>query len=138
MTPQQITLVKRTWALAEPLGDTVTVLFYGRLFELDPALRRLFKKDMQAQGRSLRTMLGVVVNGLDKREKLVESLAASGRRHVNYGVKDQDYDAVRDALLWTLQQGLREVFTADARDAWAAVYRFMADTMNPSAATKSA
>ena len=63
MTPQQISLVKRTWALAEPLGDTVTVLFYGRLFELNPGLRRLFRKDMQEQGRSLRTMLSVVVNG---------------------------------------------------------------------------
>ena len=134
MTPQQISLVKRTWALAEPLGDTVTVLFYGRLFELNPGLRRLFRKDMQEQGRSLRTMLSVVVNGLANPEKLNDMLVASGRRHVMYGVKDQDYDTVRDALLWTLAQGLREIFTAEARDAWIAVYTLMADTMKAAAA----
>lgn len=138
MTPQQISLVKKTWALAEPLGDTVTVLFYGRLFELNPSLRRLFRKDMQEQGRSLRTMLSVVVNGLNNPEKLAGVLAASGRRHVNYGVKDEDYDTVRDALLWTLSQGLREIFTAEAREAWIAVYTLMADTMKAAAAETAA
>lgn len=134
MTPQQIQLVKKTWALAEPLGDTVTVLFYGRLFELDPSLRSLFRKDMQEQGRSLRTMLSVVVGGLTDPEKLGELLAASGRRHTMYGVKDKHYDTVRDALLWTLGQALREIYTAEVRDAWVAVYTLMADTMKAAAA----
>lgn len=67
-------------------------------------------------------------------EKLGDMLASSGRRHVAYGVKDQDYDTVRDALLWTLSQGLREIFTAEARDAWIAAYTLMADTMKAAAA----
>lgn len=134
MTPQQISVVKKTWALAEPLGDTVTVLFYGRLFELDPSLRSLFRKDMQEQGRSLRTMIGMVVGGLEDPDKLAGALAASGRRHVTYRVESRHYDTVREALLWTLNQALREIYTAEVRDAWIATYNMMADTMKAAAA----
>ena len=134
MTPQQISLVKKTWALAEPLGDTVTVLFYGRLFEMDPSLRSLFKKDMQAQGRSLRIMISMVVAGLNDPDKVAGALAASGRRHVAYRVEDRHYDTVRDALLWTLSQALREIYTVEVRDAWIATYTMMADTMKAAAA----
>lgn len=138
MTPHQISLVKKTWAVAEPLGDTVTVLFYGRLFELDPALRSLFRKDMQEQGRSLRTMLSVVVAGLNNPDKLDSTLTASGRRHVVYGVKETHYDTVREALLWTLGQALREIYTAEVRDAWVAVYNLMANTMKAAVVASAA
>lgn len=129
MTPHQISLVQKTWALAEPLGDTVTVLFYGRLFELDPSLRRLFRQDMLSQGRNLRRMLAIVVRGLPQPESIRPMLEESGRRHVQYGVKSEHYDLVEQALLWTLQQGLREHFTPEVRDAWHAAYTLMAGFM---------
>ena len=81
MTPHQIGLVQKTWALAEPLGDTVTTLFYGRLFELDPSLRALFRKNMLDQGRSLRVMLSMVTAGLTQPEQLMP-VAVKCRRSV--------------------------------------------------------
>ena len=36
MTPQQITLVKETFALVEPIADDAAQLFYGRLFTIAP------------------------------------------------------------------------------------------------------
>jgi hemoglobin-like flavoprotein len=134
VTPHQISLVQKTWSLAEPLGDTVTTLFYGRLFELDPSLRSLFKKDMLEQGRSLRIMLSMVTAGLTQLDKLTPALAACGRRHVAYGVVDSQYDTVREALLWTLDQGLREIFTAEVREAWIVTYELMAGVMKEAAA----
>jgi hemoglobin-like flavoprotein len=133
MTPHQIQLVQKTWALAEPLGDTVTTLFYGRLFELDPSLRSMFKKDMLQQGRTLRAMLSMVITGLTQADKLKPALEASGRRHVDYGTQDSQYDTVGEALIWTLEQGLRQHFTGDARTAWKEAYEFMADTMKRAA-----
>jgi len=32
------------------ITETAAELFYGRLFELDPSLRKLFKGDMKEQG----------------------------------------------------------------------------------------
>ncbi|HEY3327154.1 MAG TPA: globin family protein [Novimethylophilus sp.] len=138
MTPHQISLVQKTWSLAEPLGDTVTTLFYGRLFELDPSLRALFKTDMQHQGRSLRVMISMVTVGLSQVDKLIPTLVSCGRRHVAYGVADSQYDTVREALLWTLAQGLRQHFTAEVREAWSATYELMAGVMKEAAAKEVA
>ena len=43
MTPEQEDLVRSSFGKLEALGDRVAVMFYGRLFELDPSLRALFK-----------------------------------------------------------------------------------------------
>jgi hypothetical protein len=50
MTPEQIELVQRTWRAVLPVGDTAAELFYGKLFSLDPEVRRLFKNDMVEPG----------------------------------------------------------------------------------------
>ncbi len=138
MTPRQIALVQKTWSLAEPLGDTVTTLFYGRLFELDPSMRTLFKTDMQHQGRSLRVMISLVTAGLSQVDRLIPTLLSCGRRHVGYGVGTHQYDTVRAALLWTLDQSLREHFSSEARAAWIATYELMAGVMKEAAAKEIA
>ena len=53
MTPEQKALVRSSFEQIAPAADTAAALFYGRLFELDPALKPLFRGDMQAQGRML-------------------------------------------------------------------------------------
>jgi hemoglobin-like flavoprotein len=57
-----------------------------------------------------------------------------GRRHVRYGVTDDHYAKVADALLWTLGQGLGDGFTPAVREAWTATYTVLADTMKAAAA----
>ena len=51
LTPEQVTLVRETWAQVVPIADKAAGLFYGKLFELDPALKPLFKGDMTEQGQ---------------------------------------------------------------------------------------
>ena len=57
MTPQQIKLVQTWFASVRSIADTVAALFDGRLFELDPSLRRLFHGNMRIQGRMFMAML---------------------------------------------------------------------------------
>jgi hemoglobin-like flavoprotein len=57
-----------------------------------------------------------------------------GRRHAAYGVTDDHYDTVGAALLWTLEKGLGDAFTAEAREAWTTVYGLLASTMKNAAA----
>ena len=47
MTPEQVTLVQESFELVVPIAETAAVLFYDRLFELDPSLRPLFKRTWQ-------------------------------------------------------------------------------------------
>ena len=129
MTPRQKALVQESFAWIEPMAETVATLFYARLFALDPSLRPLFRGEMTVQGRHLMDALALAVRGLDRLDDLVPSLEALGRRHVTYGVRNQDYAAVGAALLWTLEQGLGERLTPELTGAWAAAYGLLATTM---------
>ncbi len=134
MTGEQITLVQDSFRKVLPIADAAATLFYARLFDLDPSLERLFKNDIAEQGRKLMQMIGVAVRGLDRPEQILPAVQALGARHVGYGVRDAHYATVGAALLWTLEYGLDEAFTPEVRDAWAAVYRVLADTMQQGAA----
>jgi hemoglobin-like flavoprotein len=130
MTPTQIELIRTSWASVEPIADVAASLFYERLFEHDPAVRRLFRRaDMAAQKKILMQTLAVVVKGIDRLEALVPAVQALGSRHAGHGVRPEHYDMVGAALLWTLEQGLGDAFTDDVREAWASAYGTLAAVM---------
>jgi hemoglobin-like flavoprotein len=134
ITPRQVELVQTTWEQVVPIADTAASLFYGRLFELDPALKPLFTSDIKEQGKKLMQMITVAVRGLGDLGALVPAVKALGARHTGYGVKPEHYDTVGAALLWTLEKGLGPAFTPEVKEAWAAVYGVLADTMQKGAA----
>ena len=134
MTKMQKQLVQRTFSQVMPIADTAAKLFYGRLFELDPSLRSLFKSDMNEQGRKLMQMIGMAVNGLDNLDTLLPAVRDLGRRHVGYGVLDAHYETVGEALLWTLGQGLGDKFTPEVEEAWVETYATLAEVMKRPAA----
>lgn len=134
MTPEQITLVRSSFARVLPIKETAADLFYTRLFELDPSLKPLFKGDMKEQGLKLMAMIGTAVAGLDRLDSIVPAVQAMGRRHSGYGVQDQHYETVASALLWTLEQGLGAAFTPDVKSAWTSAYGVLAGTMKEAAA----
>lgn len=128
-TPQQVKLVKQSFAKITPIAEQAANLFYGRLFEIAPQLRSLFKGDIKAQGRKLMSTIALAVSGLEKLPELVPVVEDLGRRHAGYGVEDEHYDIVAEALLWTLKKGLGPDFTPDVKEAWISVYTALADTM---------
>ena len=135
MTTEQIRLVQTSFAQVAPIAPQAAALFYGRLFELDPGLRPLFKSDLTDQGRKLMQMIGVAVNGLTRLDDIVPAVKQLGVRHATYGVKDEHYDTVGAALLWTLGQGLGDGFTPQVSEAWTEAYTLLASTMKTAAAT---
>lgn len=134
MTPEQIKLVQNSWAKVVPISETAAELFYGKLFELDPSLKPMFKGDIKEQGRKLMAILNTAVNALTKLGTIVPAVQDMGRRHVDYGVKDEHYDTVGEALIWTLGAGLKDNFTEDTRQAWIDVYTLVTTTMKEAAA----
>ena len=129
MTPHQIELVQTSFAKVLPIAATAADLFYGRLFEIAPQVRRMFPDDLSEQKKKLMAMLGTVVAGLNRVDTLLPAVRALGRRHAGYGVTVEHYAPVGAALLWTLEKGLGEAFTAEVREAWAAAYGVLSQTM---------
>ena len=135
MTPRQIDLIRTSWSAVEPISDAAARLFYDRLFESDPAIKRLFAKtDMQAQRGILMQTLALLVSSLDDFELVVPVLEALGRVHAGYGVRQRHYDTVEAALLWALDRGLGEAFDDETADAWATAYSAVASVMIGAAA----
>ncbi|MDH3700377.1 MAG: globin domain-containing protein [Alphaproteobacteria bacterium] len=135
MSPEQKALVQETWQHVVPIADTAAILFYDRLFEIDPKTRDLFHGvDLARQGTKLTQAIDMVVGALDRLDELAPVVADLGRRHAGYGVTDAHYDAVGAALIWTLEKGLGDGWSDDARDAWSAAYAVLAGIMQSAAA----
>ena len=49
MTSDQIQLIRESFALVAPRAEVAALVFYKRLFELDPSLRPLFRPDIEEQ-----------------------------------------------------------------------------------------
>lgn len=133
MDATQIALVRDSFAKVAPIADTAAALFYGRLFELDPALKPLFKGDMAAQGKLLMQMIATAVGALDRIDSIVPAVESLGKRHAGYGVAASHYDTVGAALLWTLGQGLGPAFSPDVKAAWTETYGLLAGVMKKAA-----
>lgn len=133
MTDEQINLIKTSFAKIEPAAEEAAVLFYAKLFDLDPDLRPLFKAGIREQGLKLMQMLELAVRGLDRVEELVTMVRDLGARHAVYGVEDRHYETVGTALLWVLAKSLRADFTLETEEAWTAVYSLLAQTMKDGA-----
>jgi hemoglobin-like flavoprotein len=129
MTPKQAELVTSTWALVKPISEQAAAMFYARLFETAPEVKPLFTSDMTEQGKKLMTMIDTAVSHLDDLESVIPAVQDSGRRHVGYGVKEEDYAKVASALLWTLEQGLGDAFTDEVKEAWTVTYMTLANVM---------
>jgi hemoglobin-like flavoprotein len=135
MTPENEAIVRRSWKQFEPMAESLAGYFYEKLFELDPDAQRLFAQtDMEAQGRKVMHMFAEIVRMLDQPQHLVAEVADLGRRHVRYGVRDDQYGSVGTALLWTLERGLGSAFTAEVRDAWTEAYLLCASIVRRGAA----
>jgi hemoglobin-like flavoprotein len=129
MTPDQVKAVQDSFDKVKPIADQAAAMFYGRLFEIAPEVKPLFRNDMAQQGRKLMTALSFVVGGLGNLETVLPAASALAKRHVDYGVKAADYAPVGAALLWTLEQGLGDHWSPDLAAAWGEAYTVLSNFM---------
>jgi hemoglobin-like flavoprotein len=133
LTEDQVKLVKSNWSSVKKIKETAADLFYDKLFELDPKARELFKDDISIQKKALMATISFAVAMLNHPDKLVPAVQDLGVRHAKYGVTPDHYGTVGAALLWTLEQGLGDAWTPEAKAAWTEVYGILSSTMIESA-----
>jgi hemoglobin-like flavoprotein len=133
MSPLQVHHIRRSFAELSRHEEVAALVFYRRLFEIDPALRPLFKGDIQEQSKKLLEMLAALIAMLERPLGLELELRAMGVRHAGYGVKDEHYATVGAALLDMLAVTLGSRFTTELREAWTALYGAVEATMKAGA-----
>ncbi len=134
---KQKRLVRDSFESVQAYGVSVVVLFYGRLFEIAPETRALFKIDIREQSRKLIETLHIAIDAMDNFEELVPVLAALGQKHAGYGVQPYQYEKLRTALLWAFGQALGLEFDRETRAAWDQLLTTISSVMLEGAAKPS-
>jgi hemoglobin-like flavoprotein len=129
VTPKEKELVRASFESIGEYSDSVVKLFYGRLFEIAPQVRPLFRVDIGEQSRKLMNMLTTIIDALDNFEALQLQLEDLGRKHVGYGAKPEHYEALRVALLWAIGSALEAEFDKETKEAWNALLGQVAGAM---------
>jgi hemoglobin-like flavoprotein len=129
VTPDQVKLVQDSFSKVAPIADTAAEIFYTRLFEVAPQVRAMFPDDMTEQRKKLMATLAIVVNGLANLDAILPAASALAKRHVDYGAEPAHYPVVGETLLYTLEKGLGDAWTAELKAAWVAAYTTLSNFM---------
>jgi hemoglobin-like flavoprotein len=129
-------LVRDSFDLIRPQMRPVSLLFYGKLFELDPSARQLFHVDIAVQAKKLMDTLNAVAEAIDRLDALHGRLLELGRQHADYGVCPEQYDTVMRALMWSFTQALGADFDAPTREAWTQTLTHVCDVMKLGASSR--
>jgi hemoglobin-like flavoprotein len=129
MTPEQLALVRDSYADLDTMRDELAPEFYRQLFALDPSLRALFRVDWAEQEAKFTKQLTDIVDSMANLDQLIEQTRALGQRHVTYGVKVSHYATVRAALLAAFAALLGDRFDDATREAWSLAYNLIAECM---------
>ncbi|KQN25865.1 hypothetical protein ASE86_06620 [Sphingomonas sp. Leaf33] len=129
MHARQIEQIRDTFVhvLFDP--ERAAGVFYGRLFDLAPETRPLFKSDMDEQGRVLIRSLATIITGLSRFDAMVPTLTDLAIRHDGYGVRRDHYAIVGTAIIDMLEVVCPDDFDDSVRAAWIEAYGLIADTM---------
>jgi hemoglobin-like flavoprotein len=134
MTSRQKQLIRETFPAIHEVAGPLVQLFYGRLFQIAPSVRSMFRNDIGIQSRKFSDMLEALVDGLDDFDQQRPALRAMGLRHVAYGVTPEHYETLQTAFLWALGNMLYPEFSPETKGAWVALIEEVSATMKAGAA----
>lgn len=130
LTEEEIELVERAFAMAraEELFAH-PALFYEKLFDRDPALRAVFRRDIGDQGMQFMRTLWTIVQALRSPAALHDVLAPLARTHASLGVLAAQFRTMGEALIDTFRELLEDDFTPEMEAAWRRAYAHIAEAM---------
>ena len=143
MTPAQLRLLQRSFSKVEPVAEQFGTIFYERLFAIAPEMKPLFRTDIKAQQSKfmkviaevvqlhLRALVSLPVTAQASGEAMLPGAYWSGKLHAAYGVRMEDFDSMKQALVWALEQILADDLTPEVQDAWIAAYDIVVQAMKP-------
>ncbi|HEU5078011.1 MAG TPA: globin domain-containing protein [Opitutaceae bacterium] len=123
LNPFQIALVESSFRKIHRHADEAAALFFTRLFEFDPVLRRTADGDMQQQKRFFVKLLGTVVHRLECFDLVRDYIREIATTHPHLSLRDEHHHTVGAAFFWMLEEILGAEFTPETYGAWMAIFR---------------
>jgi hemoglobin-like flavoprotein len=129
-----IKLLRKSFELVVERSPQLTHRFYEILFERYPQTAAMFPPNRRARQEGMLTeALVAVVDHLEDAPWLTSSLHALGAKHLDYGVSDEMYGWVGDALLRTLAEVAGSAWSPELEAAWAEAFGAIAGLMQEGA-----
>ena len=128
MTPEQIELVRCSYA---SLGDDAPAMasdFYRRLFAIDPSAQVLFGQDPAIMAEKFAAELNAIVEAIISFDVFSARLRQVATRHRAAGVRPRHYRSAGDALVAALADHLAD-WTPATESAWRRAYNLVAEIM---------
>ena len=123
-------LLRSSFELVIDRRPDVTALFYDELFTRHPEARALFgRNSRQEQEAMLAAALSAVLDHLEDGQWLESALTELGRKHSEYGVIEEHYGWVGEALLATFAKVAGTDWSPECEQAWTAAYGAISSTM---------
>ncbi len=123
-------LLRETLELTLSRDDTFPARFYERLFEAHPEVRAMFHRNSQgAMNKLFAQKLIAIVDNIDDPQWLSRELAGLVATHATYGVTNEMYTWVGDALIATLAEACGDAWSPAAETAWRAAYAALVSEM---------
>lgn len=120
---QRADLLRETVERVLAADDTFPARFYDRLFADHPEVRALFRSNSPGVQRNMFAQkLVAIVDHIEDPEWIEREAAALGASHAGYGVTDEMYPWVGDALIATVAEACAEHWTPTAEAAWRTAY----------------
>ncbi|XP_018430993.1 PREDICTED: neuroglobin [Nanorana parkeri] len=145
LTGPQKVLIRDSWQIVSQDQIHHGTVLFTRLFELEPDLVFLFQynsahfstvqeclssSEFSEHIRKVMTVIDAAVSSLDSLTSLDEYLTGLGSKHRVTGVKLESFKTVGESLLFALESGLGELFTAESRAAWSRLYGVVVGAMS--------
>jgi hemoglobin-like flavoprotein len=129
-----VQLLRQSFELVVERSPNLTHRFYEILFERYPQTEPMFPKNRRARQEGMLTeALVAVLDHLEDAPWLTGTLQALGAKHLDYGVTDEMYGWVGDALLRTLAEVAGDAWTPALAEAWGDAYGAIARLMQAGA-----
>jgi nitric oxide dioxygenase len=115
-----------------PQAEQLTRLFYERMFEKNPEVRRYFNPAHQEAGIQQRALAGALVayaTHIDELDKLACHIQLIAHKHVSLGIVREHYPIVGEHLLGAIKELLGDQATDEIIEAWAKAYGALAEIM---------
>jgi len=129
LTKEEIRLIQESWNTMTSKSKSTGEKFYNNLFGKHPEMAELFKGEIKEQSGALMRMVKTVVEGLNNPQIIIPAIQQLGRRHGEYGVKDEYYKEFGIILIDTIGAELGNDFDAKTKTAWEKLYETLADVM---------
>lgn len=120
-------VLRDTLEIALAKDDGFAQRFYHNLFKAHPELRPMFHRSSPgAQQKMFAQKLTAIVDHLDDPAWLDREVVSLASSHLSYGVTEEMYAWVGDALIATLEEACGEAWTSEAETGWKIAYGSLA------------